>query len=132
MKNLSIAIFLSILFINSIESQNYWQQEVDYKINVDVNAKKNSYKGDQEILYTNNSLDTLNKVFFHLYFNAFRKGSDMAVRLNNGDDINTRFDIDISKLKSDEEGFLNVSNLKQDNINVETYLSDTILEGNAC
>ena len=128
MKNLSIVIFLSLLFINSIKSQNYWQQEVDYKINVDVNAKKNSFKGDQEILYTNNSLDTLNKVFFHLYFNAFRKGSDMAVRLNNGDDINTRFDIDISKLKSEEEGFLNVSNLKQDDINVETYLSDTILE----
>jgi hypothetical protein len=128
MKNLSLIIFLSLFFINSIESQNYWQQEVDYKINVDVNAKKNSYKGDQKIVYTNNSLDTLNKVFFHLYFNAFRKGSDMAVRLNNGDDINTRFDVDISKLKSEEEGFLNVSNLKQDNINVETYLSDTILE----
>ena len=128
MKNLSLIIFLSLFFINSIESQNYWQQEVDYKINVDVNAKKNSYKGDQKIVYTNNSLDTLNKVFFHLYFNAFRKGSDMAVRLNNGDDINTRFDVDISKLKSEEEGFLNISNLKQDNINVETYLSDTILE----
>ena len=55
MKNLSLVVFLSLLFINSIESQNYWQQEVDYKINVDVNAKKNSYKGDQEIVYTNNS-----------------------------------------------------------------------------
>ena len=52
----------------------------------------------------------------------------MAVRLNNGDDINTRFDVDISKLKPEEEGFLSVANLKQDNVNVETYLSDTILE----
>ena len=52
MKNLSLIIFLSLFFINSIESQNYWQQEVDYKINVDVNAKKNSYKGDQKIVYT--------------------------------------------------------------------------------
>ncbi|MAV05529.1 MAG: peptidase M1, partial [Candidatus Pelagibacter sp.] len=121
-------LFLSLFFINSIQSQNYWQQEVDYKITVDINAKNNSYKGDQEIIYTNNSLDTLNKVFFHLYFNAFRKGSDMAVRLNNGDDINTRFDLDISKLKPEEEGFLGVTNLKQDNVNVETYLSDTILE----
>ena len=123
-----LVLFLSLFFINSIQSQNYWQQEVDYKITVDINAKNNSYKGDQEIIYTNNSLDTLNKVFFHLYFNAFRKGSDMAVRLNNGDDINTRFDVDISKLKPEEEGFLSVTNLKQDNVNVETYLSDTILE----
>ena len=123
-----LVLFLSLFFINSIQSQNYWQQEVDYKITVDINAKNNSYKGDQEIIYTNNSLDTLNKVFFHLYFNAFRKGSDMAVRLNNGDDTNTRFDVDISKLKPEEEGFLSVTNLKQDNVNVETYLSDTILE----
>ena len=123
-----LILFLSLFFINSIQSQNYWQQEVDYKITVDINAKNNSYKGDQEIVYTNNSLDTLNKVFFHLYFNAFRKGSDMAVRLNNGDDTNTRFDVDISKLKPEEEGFLSVTNLKQDNVNVETYLSDTILE----
>ena len=124
----TLVLFLTLFCINSIQSQNYWQQEVDYKITVDINAKNNSYKGDQEIIYTNNSLDTLNKVFFHLYFNAFRKGSDMAVRLNNGDDINTRFDVDISKLKPEEEGFLSVTNLKQDNVNVETYLSDTILE----
>ncbi len=127
-KTLTIALFSSLLFIDSIQSQNYWQQEVDYKILVDVNAKNNSYKGSQEIIYTNNSKDTLNKVFFHLYFNAFRKDSEMAIRLDNGDDANTRFDVDINKLEPEEEGFLNVSNLKQDNIKVETFLSDTILE----
>ena len=127
-KILTIALFSSLLFIDSIQSQNYWQQEVDYKILVDVNAKNNSYKGSQEIVYTNNSQDTLNKVFFHLYFNAFKKGSEMAIRLDNGDDANTRFDVDINKLEPEEEGFLNVSNLKQDNIKVETFLSDTILE----
>ena len=127
-KTLTIALFSSLLFIDSIQSQNYWQQEVDYKILVDVNAKNNSYKGSQEIVYTNNSQDTLNKVFFHLYFNAFKKGSEMAIRLDNGDDANTRFDVDINKLEPEEEGFLNVSNLKQDNTKVETFLSDTILE----
>ena len=127
-KTLTIALFSSLLFIDSIQSQNYWQQEVDYKILVDVNAKNNSYKGSQEIVYTNNSQDTLNKVFFHLYFNAFKKGSEMAIRLDNGDDANTRFHVDINKLEPEEEGFLNVSNLKQDNIKVETFLSDTILE----
>ncbi len=127
-KTLTIALFSSLLFIDSIQSQNYWQQEVDYKILVDVNAKNNSYKGSQEIVYTNNSQDTLNKVFFHLYFNAFKKGSEMAIRLDNGDDANTRFDVDINKLEPEEEGFLNVRNLKQDNIKVETFLSDTILE----
>jgi len=127
MKKLFFTLLTLFLF-NTVQSQNYWQQNADYNIFVDVNAKTNSYKGNQEIIYTNNSQDTLNKVFFHLYFNAFKVGSDMAVRLKNGDDINTRFDVDISKLTPEEEGFLKVNNLKQDNKSVETYVSDTILE----
>ena len=117
-----------IIFTSSVSSQNYWQQEADYEIFVDVNTKKDTYTGNQEIIYTNNSLDTLNKVFFHLYFNAFYPGSDMAERLDSGDDINTRFSVNINKLTPDEVGFLKVSNLKQDNVEVESFVSDTILE----
>ena len=127
MRNI-IGVILFLFLSITVHSQNYWQQNADYKIEVDVNERNNTYKGNQEIVYKNNSRDTLNKIFFHLYFNAFKVGSDMAVRLKNGDDINTRFDVDISELKADEEGLLNVTNLKQDNIKVETYLSDTILE----
>ena len=43
-------------------------------------------------------------------------GSDMAERLDSGDDINTRFSVNINKLTPDEVGFLKVSNLKQDNV----------------
>ena len=82
---LIICVILIIIYTIKINKYSLFTE------NSDINANNNSYKGDQEIIYTNNSLDTLNKVFFHLYFNAFRKGSDMAVRLNNGDDINTRF-----------------------------------------
>ena len=70
MKKLFFTLLTLFLF-NTVQSQNYWQQNADYNIFVDVNAKTNSYKGNQEIIYTNNSQDTLNKVFFHLYFNAF-------------------------------------------------------------
>ncbi len=113
MKNI-VALILCLFINNTAQTQNYWQQNADYKIFVDVNAKRNSYKGNQEILYKNNSRDTLNKIFIHLYFNAFKVGSDMAVRLENGDDNNKRFDVNINELKPEEEGFLNVNNLKQD------------------
>ena len=52
----------------------------------------------------------------------------MAERLDSGDDINTRFSVNINKLTPDEVGFLKVSNLKQDNVEVESFVSDTILE----
>ena len=85
-----IVIILCLFLTDKAHTQNYWQQNADYKINVDLNVKDNTYKGDQEILYKNNSRDTLNKIFFHLYFNAFKVGSDMAVRLENGDDKNKK------------------------------------------
>ena len=81
MRNI-LALILCLLLNNTAQTQNYWQQNADYKINVDVNAKNNTYKGNQEVIYKNNSRDTLNKIFFHLYFNAFKAGSDMAVNVS--------------------------------------------------
>ena len=104
MRNI-LATILCLFIFNTVQTQNYWQQNADYIINVDFNEKNNTYKGNQEVIYKNNSKDTLNKIFIHLYFNAFKVGSDMAIRLKNGDDINTRFDVDISRLKPNEEGF---------------------------
>src|SRR5690606_4514851 len=60
----------------------YWQQHVDYKMDVTVDVNKYQYTGTQELIYTNNSYDTLHKVYFHLYFNAFQPGSDMDARLS--------------------------------------------------
>ena len=121
-------ILLFLLLTSYSFGQNYWQQEANYKIFVDINVKNNRYKGNQEIIYTNNSNDTLNKIFIHLYFNAFKASSDMAERLVSGDDINTRFDINLKELKPEEEGYLDVFNLKQDNTDVDSFVSDTILE----
>ena len=121
-------ILLFLLLTSYSFGQNYWQQEANYKIFVDINVKNNRYKGNQEIVYTNNSNDTLNKIFIHLYFNAFKDSSDMAERLVSGDDVNTRFDINLKELKPEEEGYLDVFNLKQDNTDVDSFVSDTILE----
>jgi len=121
-------LFFALVFTLSINGQNSWQQNANYKIYIDVDVKKNTFKGSQEVLYTNSSPDTLNKVFFHLYFNAFRPESDMAERLNNGDDNNRRFDVNIKDLEPHEYGQLKVSNLKQDGLNIDSFVSDTILE----
>ena len=108
--------------------QNYWQQAVDYKMQVEMDVKDYTYTGKQQLTYTNNSPDVLNKVFYHLYFNAFRPGSEMAVRLKTAKDENTRFDIDLDSLKPNEVGYLEVSNLKQNGELLKTTFSETILE----
>ena len=52
--------FVSLLLFKSTESnaqrgnQPYWQQHVDYKIDIDVDISSFSYSGDQKLIYTNN------------------------------------------------------------------------------
>ena len=55
---------LSLLFVSIITHSQYWQQQIDYKIEVDFDNVNHQYSGIQKIKYTNNSPETLKKVFF--------------------------------------------------------------------
>ncbi len=54
-----------------------WQQDVHYFIDAELDANTHILTGYEKIVYTNHSPDTLNKVYFNLYANAFRKHSNM-------------------------------------------------------
>ena len=58
----------------------YWQQAVNYEMEIDFDVASHQFKGKQKLTYTNNSPDELKRVFYHLYFNAFQPGSMMDVR----------------------------------------------------
>ena len=122
-----LLIFLGFLISVPAFGQ-YWQQAVDYTIEVDMNHETAQYKGTETVIYTNNSPETLNKVFFHLYYNAFQPGSEMAIRLKNAADKNRRFKVDIDSLKPKQQGFLKVINLTQDGVPLSPEESETILE----
>jgi hypothetical protein len=106
----------------------YWQQHVDYKMEIDVDVKSYSYKGKQTLVYTNNSPDTLNRVYYHLYFNAFQPGSEMDIRSSTVPDSDQRVSDRISKLKPDEVGYIKVNSLKQNGENLKYETVGTILE----
>lgn len=125
MKNLTL---LLVAFFSFTVSAQYWQQKVDYTMSVELDAKTADYTGVQKLVYTNNSPETLSKVFYHLYFNAFRPGSDMAIRLKNGGDRNGRFKVNIDSLSAFQSGYLKVSSLKQDGVPAKIIESGTILE----
>ena len=64
---------------------HYWQQHVDYTMAIDMDVKNYRYSGTQKLVYTNNSPDVLNRVFYHLYPNAFQPDSEMDARLKSID-----------------------------------------------
>ncbi|WP_091490475.1 M1 family metallopeptidase [Flavobacterium phragmitis] len=142
MRKIILLSFLSFsLNAAFAQSTSYWQQHADYKMEVSMDVKNYQYKGKQELVYTNNSPDTLKKVFYHLYPNAFQPGSEMDARLHfikdpDGRMVNKTKDASgkdikqsrIETLKPNEIGYLKITNFKQDGAVAQTRVSGTILE----
>ena len=115
----------------SLSAQNntsYWQQHVDYTMEIDMDVENYQYKGTQELVYTNNSPDTLQKVFYHLYFNAFQPGSEMDVRSRTISDPDRRVMDRISKLAPEDQGYIEVNSLTQDGNALKYQVVGTVLE----
>jgi hypothetical protein len=134
-------LFLFIPAFCLAQPKNYWQQKVDYKMEVTMDVTNYQYKGKQTLVYKNNSEDTLRKVYYHLYNNAFQPGSEMDIRLQNIADPDGRMvtkvkttdgkeikESRITKLKPNEIGSLKISNFKQDNVSALAIEKGTILE----
>ena len=124
---MALRLFLIFVTINFAYSQNYWQQHVDYQMEIDMNVEDFTFKGKQKIVYTNNSPDTLNKVYYHLFFNAFRPGSQMDVRSRTIKDPDRRVRDRIFNLSNEDYGALNVSSVKQNNQALMFQENETIL-----
>jgi hypothetical protein len=78
---LFISILISLFFFSNTSAQaDRWQQAAKYKMKINFDVDTHRFKGEQELKYYNNSPETLTKVYYHLYFNAFQPGSMMDVR----------------------------------------------------
>lgn len=69
MKN-KIALFLLFLACN-VKAQEYFQQEVNYKIDVSLDDVNHMLEGFEEMEYINRSPETLDKIYIHLWPNAY-------------------------------------------------------------
>ena len=117
--------------LTSLYSQNnfeYWQQHVDYTMVVKMDVNTFNYGGTQKLIYTNNSPDELDQVFYHLFYNAFQPGSEMDVRSITIADADSRVGDRISKLQKDDFGFLNIVSLTQNKVPLKYTVAGTVLE----
>ncbi|MEZ4909349.1 MAG: M1 family metallopeptidase [Saprospiraceae bacterium] len=117
-----------LLTISLVGQQCYWQQHVDYKMSVELDIFSNTYSGHQILTYKNNSPDTLVKVFYHLYFNAFKPGSDMDTRSRNLPDPDPRVKDRILKLPKSDQGYMDIKTLTLDGKEQQFEIEETILE----
>lgn len=140
-KQLLLALFIPCgLIAQNNPNPGYWQQHADYKMEVSMDVKTYQYKGKQTLVYTNNSPDTLRRLYFHLFNNAFQPGSAMDARLKTIKDPDGRMvtkvkvgdkevkESRIATLKPNEIGYLKINHFKQDGIAASNKTVGTILE----
>jgi hypothetical protein len=141
LKILSVLFAITISVI-AIAQPDRWQQRVKYTMDIDMNVQTNRFTGKQKLEYTNNSPDTLTRVFYHLYFNAFQPGSMMDNRSRrqgtivfrkdrNGNDVadwDDRVRDRILNLKPDEIGYQKIISLKMNGRPQSFKVLETILE----
>lgn len=81
-----IALFCLCLFLCLFPEVNAqkaeWQQQVDVELSVRLDAEKKILKGEVRMQYINNSPDDLDRIYIHLWPNAYsRYNSALAIQL---------------------------------------------------
>ena len=107
---------------NKLPYPGYWQQDVYYEIDAEINEETDIISASQKLKYWNNSPDTIYEVYFHLYQNAFQPGSyyDELQKQNHKNPIYGKYE---------KQGLgTRIESIKVDNKDVITDLDNTILK----
>ena len=91
----------SLLLPQLTYSQDAWQQGVDYTISVRLDDRSHLLTGNWELVYTNNSPDTLYELWMHLWPNAYRDRNTAFGRQKNASG-----DGDFLFAKEEERGYI--------------------------
>lgn len=142
MKKLLLFAFALTISLLALAQPDRWQQRVKYTMDVKLDVNTNIVTGTQVIDYWNNSPDTLNRIFFHAYWNAFQPNSSMDVRsrelgktIISTDskgidklDWDARVTDRISKLQPNEIGYQKIISLKINGVEQKLKDHETIIE----
>ena len=141
MKNCYYALFF-FFPLAGFSQPDRWQQRIKYVMDVNLNVTTNIITGKQTITYTNNSPDTLSRIFIHLFWNAFQPNSMMDVssrstenlvlgRTASGNtvtDFDRRFKKRIIEMTPEEQGYCKILKISLNGRLQQTKLHETILE----
>ncbi|TAG10515.1 MAG: M1 family peptidase [Sphingobacteriia bacterium] len=141
-KIITICCMLSLLITTLSAQPDRWQQKIKYNIDVKLDVLTNRFSGIEKLEYFNQSPDTLKRIFFHLYWNAFQPNSSMDVRSkemgktvladpkknNDGLDWDARVKDRIGRLTPNEIGYQRVKSVQINGVAQLLKEQETILE----
>ena len=138
MKKLSFIIILMTLFFGvnaQADYESYWQQKTHYTIDASIDTETDILTGHEKLVYYNNSPHKLNKLYFHLYQNAFQPGSYLDNKQKNYNNPLRGFGRYESEGKGIEVSDITVNGEKvsatEDNTILEIALNNSIKPGDS-
>lgn len=72
--------FCVFFSLSLFAQQNYWQQEVDYMIDVTLDDQQHMLRGAESFIYHNKSPKTIDRIYVHLWANAYRDNKTAFAR----------------------------------------------------
>ena len=126
MKNIFIALlsFLTLpLWAQKKETTPYFQQQVDYTIQVRLDDVNHFISGYESFVYTNNSPEALTEIYMHLWPNAYKnKQTALAKQL-----VRQKNFLLYSTLKTDK-GFIDSLDFKVNGESIQWNLDSTHID----
>ncbi|WP_276481216.1 M1 family metallopeptidase [Paraflavitalea pollutisoli] len=114
--NIRLVIFIGLMLLQQVvRAQAYWQQEVHYIIDVELDDKANSLNGYLKLRYINHSPDSLNYIWFHLWPNAFKND-----RTAFSDQLLLHGRTDFYFSDREDRGYINRLDFRTNNVTLET------------
>lgn len=105
----SILASCILLITGSAFTQDYWQQEVNYTIQVRLNDKNHELSGYEVLEYVNNSPNTLDRIYMHIWPNAYKDESTaLAKQLYRQGNAKMSFE------KEENRGYIDSLNFKSE------------------
>ncbi|NIM19132.1 MAG: hypothetical protein GTO51_01985 [Candidatus Latescibacteria bacterium] len=119
---LPLALIPLLIFApETSRADSYFQQFVHYTIQARLDTENHMLIGTEEILYKNNSPDTLRQFYLHLYPNAFRN-EDSALQRS----YRQRYNVNLFNIPKAHRGFLDIESMSVNGSPVIPEIDDTI------
>jgi len=103
------SLMIVLLFTSLSAQEGYWQQEVNYTIDVRLNDKSHELSGYETMQYINNSPDELSFIYIHLWPNAY-KNNESAM----GKQLYENGELDFYYSEDKNRGFIDSLNFEID------------------
>lgn len=120
------AALLATCTLTALGQYPGWQQEMDCTMDITMDVGVHQYAGVMELTYINHSPDVLERIPFHLFFNAFQPESMMDVRSRNIVDPDRRVGDRIVNLPEEEWGWIKVNEARVGKASAEFNTVGTI------